>query len=163
MSSPVLVIDTSYLLELYQVPSYSSPEAHKEVKARFAKAIEARSLLVVPFPSIFEVANHIVDGRDEGSRVGLAQRFVADIEQSFTKGVPFLITPALDEANLRMLLQRFAGEFAAQRVGLTDTSIVEEAQRLKQKYGNQRKVHIWTKDHRLKAREPDVEPSPFVT
>jgi hypothetical protein len=36
------------------------------------------------------------------------------------------------------------------------------AERLKEKYRQQAGVHIWTKDRRLKAREPDPEPDPFV-
>jgi len=162
LSPRVLVIDTSYLLELYKVPHYSEPKAHAEIKKRFAKAVEAGSRRYVPFPVIFEVANHIVDGREEGARIKLAQLFVEHVLQSFERASPFIITPALDAENLKMLLERFAGEFAPQRVGLTDTSIIEEAQRLKQKYGDSYKVHIWTKDRRLKAREPDTEPDPFV-
>jgi len=158
----VLVIDTSYLLELYRVPHYSNDASHAAIKARFGKAIEQKSQLYVPFPAIFEVANHIVDGRDPGPRKKLAELFVGHVLQSFEKGQPFVITPALDEASLKELLQQFANEFAPQRVGLTDTSIVSEAKRLKQKYGASYNVHIWTKDRRLKAHEPDFERDPFV-
>jgi predicted nucleic acid-binding protein len=158
----VLVIDTSYLLELYQVPSFFSPAAHQEVKARFDRAVENRSRLYVPFPAIFEVANHIVDGRDGGARVALAQLFVLHVLQSFETTVPFIITPAIDEENLKTLLRVFSGELAHERIGLTDGSMIEEARRLKVKYGAHARVHIWTRDKRLKAREPDREPSPFV-
>jgi predicted nucleic acid-binding protein len=144
----VLVIDTSYLLELYCVPHYSKDASHAAIKARFAKAIEQKSLFYLPFPVILEVANHIVDGREPGPRQKLAERFVGDILGSFEKAQPFVITPALDEESLKELLQRFANEFAAQRVGLTDTSIIHEAKRLKQKYGERYNVFIWTKDKR---------------
>jgi hypothetical protein len=162
MSLTVLVVDTSYLLELYQVPSYSDAAAYVEVKARFERAVIARSRLYVPFPAVFEVANHIVDGRDGGVIVPLAKRFVADVLQSFESTVPFIITPHIDEENLKALLRVFSGKLAPQRIGLTDGSMIEEARRLKDKYGRQAYVHIWTKDRRLKAHEPDAEPDPFV-
>jgi hypothetical protein len=162
MNPTVLVIDTSYLLELYKVPSYFSQEAHHEVRVRFERAVKSKSRLYVPFPAIFEVANHIVDGRDGRARVALAQRFVEDVLQSFERTTPFVITPAINEENLKTLLRVFSGELAQERVGLTDGSMIEEARRLKEKYGMHARVHIWTKDQRLKAREPDQEPAPFV-
>ncbi len=162
MTLAVLVIDTSYLVELYKVPGFFSEAHHTEVKARFERAADARSRLFIPFPVIFEVANHIVDGRDDGARARLAKSFVEHVLTSFEQETPFIITPALTEENLKTLLRIFAGEFAAQRVGLTDAAIVEEGRRLKKKYGAQALVHIWTKDKRLKANEPDPERDPFV-
>ena len=48
-------------------------------------------------------------------------------------------------------------------LSLTDTSIIREAHNFKKKYTSfGYKVHIWTKDKELKAREPDVEKNPFA-
>jgi predicted nucleic acid-binding protein len=161
VSPPALVIDTSYLLELYEVPSFSDPRHHAEVRGRFLRAADAGSRLYLPFPVIFEVANHIVDGRDDGARNALARRFVDDMIRSFERTEPFFITPAVSEASLKALLQVFSSELSSQRVGLTD-AIIEEARQLKRKYGALARVHIWTKDRRLKAHEPDAEATPFV-
>jgi predicted nucleic acid-binding protein len=162
MSLAVLIVDTSYLLELYKVPAFFSPAHHAQVKSRFERAVEAKSRLYVPFPVLFEVANHIVDGRAEGSRVALAKRFVGDVLRSIEKATPFIITPAIDEDGMKALLRVFAEEMARERIGLTDSSIIEAAVRLKQSYGAHARIHIWTKDRRLKAREPDAEPNAFV-
>jgi predicted nucleic acid-binding protein len=162
VSPPAPVIDTSYLLELYAVPSFSKPQHHAEVKARFLRAADAGSRLYLPFPAIFEVANHIVDGRDDGARNALARRFVDDMIRSFERTEPFVITPAVSEASLKALLHVFSSELSSQRVGLTDGAIIEEARQLKRKYGALARVHIWTKDRRLKAHEPDAEAAPFV-
>jgi predicted nucleic acid-binding protein len=158
----VLVIDTSYLLELYKVPDYFDPAAHLEVKARFERTLGGNHRLYVPFPAVFEVANHIVDGRDGSARGVLAQKFVADVLKSYEQTVPFIITPHVDEESLKTLLRVFSGEFAVQRIGLTDASIIAEARRLKSKHGSGARVHIWTKDVRLKAHEPDHEADAFV-
>lgn len=41
--------------------------------------------------------------------------------------------------------------------------IIEEARRLKRKYNQPGdRVHIWTKDKKLKSHEPDAEPEPLV-
>jgi len=158
----VLVIDTSYLTELYQVPSYSSSEGHKQVRAKFDRATESQVRFYVPYPVIFEVANHIAKGRDDGARTALAKRFVDEMLKSFESSKPFIITPAIRDEQLKELLRVFAGEMVRERVGLTDASIVHEAKRLKKLYSTQARVHIWTKDRALKAREPDPEPGPFV-
>jgi predicted nucleic acid-binding protein len=162
MNSTILILDTSYLSELYKIPFYFDPARHEKIRGLFERAIRASSRLYLPFPVIFEVANHIVNGTQQGSKNPLAERFVTDMLASFEKTIPFIITPAIDEANLKGLLRRFAGNFAAKKVGLTDTSIIDEAERLKGKYGAHGKVHIWTLDRRLKAREPDPEPNAFV-
>jgi hypothetical protein len=53
----------------------------------------------------------------------------------------------------------YAQEMAEQGIGLSDTSLIEEARRLRKKYNQPRdRVHIWTKDRRLKTHEPDAEP-----
>lgn len=158
----VLVIDTSYLLELYRVPDYFDPAAHDSIKVRLDQAAKTPCRLFVPFPVIFEVANHIVDARDGDVRKRLADHFVGDVVQSFERTTPFSISPAINERTLHELLKVFAKELALQRVGLTDCAIVGEARRIKGKYGDHARVHIWTRDRRLKAHEPDPEPDPFL-
>ena len=166
----VLVIDTSYLLELYRVPDFFDADCADEIKTRFFEAISRRSRLYVPFPVVFEVANHIVDVRDGTIRRRLAERFAADVRSSVESEAPWIIIPAdkgdvmLGLAEFLDLCHRYATEFAPQQVGLTDTSLIVEAARLKrERYAHaSQKVHIWTKDKRLKAHEPDTEPDPYL-
>ncbi len=48
-------------------------------------------------------------------------------------------------------------------LSLTDTSIIREAHNYKKKRSSfGYKVHIWTRDRELKAREPDSERNPFL-
>ncbi|HYO70657.1 MAG TPA: hypothetical protein VEU33_31720 [Archangium sp.] len=56
----------------------------------------------------------------------------------------------------------YAQEMAEQGIGLSDTSLIEQARRLRKKYNQPGdRVHIWTKDRRLKAHERDAEPEPL--
>lgn len=157
----MLVIDTSYLLELYRIPGCFSAAAHDEVWKRFEKALMQKSPIYVPFPAIFEVANHIAHVKDGDKRTRQARQFVAIVLKSIDQGTPFVVIPKLDVENLKLLLDVFAKDFVSQGVGLTDTSIIEEAKRLKREHAT-RQVHIWTTDKGLKAREPDPEPDAFI-
>lgn len=160
---PILVVDTSYWLEWYGVPDFCDPVHMRQVRAKFAALKDVPgSRLFVPLPVVFEVANHIADS--SGDRHRLAEQFKEHVLRALgsSAGVPFKVSPGVDPASLRELLAAFAGEFAAGKIGLSDTAIVYEARRLKEKYGAACPVHIWTKDCRLKAQEPDPEPAPFV-
>lgn len=171
MSLKVLVLDTSYLLEVYRVPSFHDPVHADVIKKRLAEVTKEGARLFVPFPVVFEVANYIADVRDGGHRHLLAAQFNKAIRNSVESGSPWIITPGSDSSillelgNLVEMCDRYAIELAIQGIGLSDTAIVEEAKRLKKKYkkyGSGALVHIWTKDRRLKPHEPDAEPNPFL-
>jgi hypothetical protein len=157
------VVDTSYLLELYRVPGFCSDKAVAEIVRRVGCAIEAHDTLHVPFGCILELGNHIADVPNGQARHELASRLETDIEGSVLSAVPWAITPAPVDRELVALLSSFRSDFAFQGLGLVDSDIIGIARRLKSKYGTLGySIHIWTKDQRLKAHEPDPEESPFV-
>ena len=169
LTNTILVIDTSYLLELFGVPGYSEKNAMREIRKRHENAIKDKAMLFVPLPCLFELGNHIADVRDDTRRQELANLFVQSIKTSVEKSMPWTITPpAIAIEDLPKLLEYFANHSVVQCkgskcIGLVDTSTVLQAQRLK----NERKslgyqVHIWTKDKRLKEHEPDPENNPFL-
>jgi predicted nucleic acid-binding protein len=170
MSTTVLVVDTSYLLEVLKVPKLFDPSFAERVKQRFGKAIKGGHRLFVPFPVVFEVANHIAGVRDDGLRKGLAKNLAKTIRSSVQNSSPWIITPAAPGdvlfrlSELLSLCEVYAQDMVARRVGLSDTAIIEEARRLKDKYNQPGdRVHIWTRDHGLKAYEPDPEPEPLLS
>jgi hypothetical protein len=168
MSTTALVIDTSYLLELLKVPEHFDPSFSEEVKKRFSRSVAAGHRLYVPFTIVFELANHIALVRDGGARKRLANLLAATVRSCIEKATPWIITPAsqdilYDLSELVRLCDLYAEELAIQGIGLSDTSIIEEARRLKRKYNqSDARVHIWTKDKKLKSHEPDTEPEPLV-
>lgn len=168
MSVTALVIDTSYLLELYHVPDLSDPAFARRVKQRFGEAVKAGHRLYVPFPVVFEVANHIAHVRDGGARKKLADLLADTVRSSVEEATPWIITPAAEDilydlSELLRLCDVYAQELAIQGIGLSDTAIIEEARRLKQKYNQPAdRVHIWTRDQQMKPHEPDAEPDPLV-
>jgi len=167
MSVTALVIDTSYLNELFKVPGKFNPTRAEQVKRRFRDAISAGHRLYVPFAAVFELANHIAHVRDGDSRKKLADKLADTVRSSVEISNPWVITPdakniLYDLSELLRLCDVYAQEMAPQSIGLSDTAMIEEARRLKQKYNQPGDhVHIWTLDKRVKAHEPDSETNPL--
>lgn len=169
----ICVVDTSYLCELYRVDGCFEEDAHKSVSQKFRDNIEAGARFFVPVAVLFELANHIADIHDAQRRRSIADKLRTNIESSVLEQTPWVITHATDAHTIDDLLSalnesvaRFADEFSTQKLGLTDATVILEAERLRKKYVNDSlkhyQIHIWTRHIELKAREPDTEPTQFV-
>lgn len=169
----IYVVDTSYLLELFRVPPNYTDESHITIKAKFNTVIERGYRLYVPLPVLFELANHIADVKDSSTRKKLADELRGAIMMSLESETPWIVTPPGNAQTITELMNalaestgRFASEFSTQRLGLTDTVIIMEAERLRNAHKSTRlksySVHIWTRHESMKSREPDPEPDAFV-
>lgn len=160
----VIIIDTSYLPELFKVPGFSQKPAIEEIRERYAMAIKSDSRLYVPLPCIFELADHIAEIDDGNHRNKLGNEVYKTIKTSVEEGIPWLITPPIEAIDfLPKLFEECVNKYMIEGIGLTDTCTIHEAGRLKKKYSSfNYKVHIWTKDRDLKAQEPDSEQNPIL-
>jgi len=159
----VFIIDTSYLLELFKVPGFSRKLAGEEIRKRHAIAIETNSRLYVPLPCIFELADRVSKIDDGNHRNKLGKEVYKTIKTSAEESIPWLITPPIEIGFLPELFEECVKKYMKEGIGLTDTCVIHEADRLKKKYSSfNYKVHIWTKDEHLKAREPDSEQNAFL-
>jgi hypothetical protein len=167
-----IVIDTSYLLELFRVPGDYDEDAHTNIKKRFEDAFDLGWHLYVPIPVVFELGNHIADVSDGGSRRRLAGQLARTIRASSETGAPWILFPQQDQAVLLGItealdvIDNYEEAYAQQGIGLTDVHNILIAQQLKERtnrYPEPRPVvHIWTRDNALKAYEPDAEQNAFV-
>lgn len=168
----IYVVDTSYLLELYRVDGCCHEDAYSSVAQKFMENIDTGRFFV-PIAVLFELANHIADIHDSQRRRSLADKLRVNIKSSISEQAPWVITHATDAQGLDDLLcalnesaARFADEFSTQKLGLTDTTVILEAERLRRKFVSDSlrnyQIHIWTRHRELKAREPDTEESQFV-
>jgi predicted nucleic acid-binding protein len=157
----LIIVDTSYWLELFKVPCKFNDKAHNEIIKRFKKAITENARFYWPLPSVYETANHIAQIENGNHRTALAKKLYDKIAESFEPDSILTITPACEceQQKLLAFLREFSNTYILQKVGLVDAAIIYEAQRLKNK-NNQ--VHIWTMDQALKSHEPDTENNPFV-
>ncbi|MCK5229174.1 MAG: hypothetical protein KAR13_02850 [Desulfobulbaceae bacterium] len=163
MSLTVYIIDTSYLDELFGVPGFSNNRSGKKIKNLYKDAINTGSRLFVPLACIFELANHIAGVPAGDARKELGDKLFKTVKTCVGENMPWDITPTTGIEFLPDLCKVFASHYVSQCIGLTDTSIIQEARRLKDKYSSfHYKVHIWTTDDILKSHEPDNESNPFL-
>ncbi len=162
----VYVIDTSYLLELFDVPGCSTQKAREEIKIRIAAAAQSGARLYVTVPCIYELANHIADVSDGNARRSLAERLRDDVLSSLDSNpsTPWTIIPSQQLDTFKNLIVSFVENHVIQSIDLSDSTLIDEARRLKrERYGGPGwRVHIWTKDKKLKAYEPDKEPDAYL-
>lgn len=158
------VIDTSYLLELYAIPGKSTQEAIDEIRRRLLGAAESGSPLYVTVPSIYELTKHIVRIRDGNQRRRYAVHVKNDVLSSLEKGTPWNVIPSQQFYALGQLVSNFVENHIHEGIDLADGTLIDEARRLKrERYkGSGWRVHIWTKDENLKAREPDREQNAYL-
>ena len=147
------ILDTSWLLELYQVPGDSTPQRHPAVLKQAALAAEGAMLVTVPV--LFEVANHIVHVRNGHHRRRLIKKYRADVHASLDDEVPWTVSrPRLTEGDILLRSQDLAdlaGQFVDESpvaYSLADISIIDLARYL-QKRGRQ--VQILAFDKQLEA------------
>lgn len=157
----IFVVDTSYLLELYSVPGFSDRTFFTRLRERMADLTAAR--FRVPAGCLYKFCDHISDVTDGNRRHQLAQRIATDVESSIEHARPWVISPSKGLDELAGFIRAFASDPTRQVVGLTNSDVIEVANRLKREYGSSTgyRVHIWTKNAQLKAHEPDREPEPL--
>lgn len=106
-ATPVYVIDTSYLCELFAVPHCSTKKDIVEVKRRFKEAIKAKRRLYVSLPAIFELAGHIADVSDGGLRRKLSEELRDTVVSSIRENFPWNLVPALEMNTVEKLINGF--------------------------------------------------------
>lgn len=169
----LIVVDTSYLLELFQVPDCSSDRAYVPIFQRFENARRMTDQLQVPLPVLFELGNHVADVKNGQERRRLSAMLVETVDIWLSGETPLTIVSSMNDArtvqDFRDAVTGLTQEFktlAPDRQGLTNAAIALEAKRLRDKHKNTSLktylVHIWTTDKKLKALEPDAEANAFV-
>ena len=160
---PVCVMDTSYLCELFGVPGCSTTDSITEIRRRFKRAAEVGSRFYVSVPAICELAGHIADVADGRVRRSLSMKLKDTVVESIDGGRPWNLLGMGDERAMEKHMDGFV-RHASEGLSLVDSVLIDEANRLRRETyrGLAWRVHIWTKDRRLKAREPDREPKPFL-
>ena len=152
----LIVVDTSYWVELLKIPKRFSEEKHLAIREKFAWAVERKATLYFPLPCVYELANHIAHVRNGNARRNLAEQLYQTVT---VQQLPIVVTPACAVNELSVFIEHFKNEYVTQGIGLADAAVIDAARHLKNP-NNQ--VHIWTLEATIKAREPDEEPAPFV-
>ncbi len=161
MTNRFFVVDTGYLLELFKVDGHYNDNIHQIITDKFEKAATQGFQFYVPISVLFELANHIGNIDNGHRRKQLAEKLAKTVMSCVKEKNPWIITPCKELASVEQLaetLLKFSSEYSIQGLGLTDTSVLLEANRLYEKYKQHGyKIHIWTTERTLKAFEPDTE------
>jgi len=158
----LIIVDTSYWLELFKVPGHSNEFNHDNVKNKFEWATEQKSSFFWPLPCLYEFCNHVAQVKDGHKRIKLAQKLSKTVSQELSEKVKVItVTPACSIEQLPTFLEDFANNHVKETLGCVDAFVIHEAQRLKKNHPNS-PVYIWTLDSALKSHEPDTEPEPFT-
>lgn len=159
----VFLVDTGYLCEFYRLPECHRSGFRDKIRQRMRQCSSAR--FYVPLGCLYQLCDHIGDVSNGHQRRELAKAVESDINTSIDEAIPWVIVPATNvEDELRRLLRAFSEDPGLLKMGLTDSTVVSEANRLKRKYSASLdyRVHIWTTDKTLKGYEPDEEPDPLL-
>ena len=98
--SNLVILDTSWLLELYRVRDYQATRTAGVIEVTGDVVGDGGELLVT-VPVLFEVANHITHVRDGTSRRALSAKFRDDIKSSLGRGSPWTIVATEKDILLR--------------------------------------------------------------
>lgn len=162
---PILVVETSYLCEMYRVPGFSDATFSSRLQERWDRmAREQRASFYVPLGCLYQLCDHIADVPDGNQRRRLANQVVADVESALDRGSLWTILPTQGLDELPGFLRAFASDPGHLRLGLTNSDVLKIASDLSSRYGSSSgyRVHIWTRNRSLKTREPDSEPNPLL-
>ena len=143
----IAILDTSYLLELYQVPGCCKQSRFHTVRMQIDDIINAGGELFVTVPVLFEVANHITHVRDGRRRRTLSGKFRDDVKESIDGNGPWTIVATGKDILLRSediirLADRFL-QASGENYSFADISIIDLAVTLQ---GKNRAVEILTFD-----------------
>ena len=129
--SGAAILDTSWLLELYQVPGHFKESRTSPVLTKTTKLVDAGVELLVTVPVLFEVASHITHVPGGRPRRTLAGKLRDDIRSSLNRESPWTITAVGSDILLRSedvmkLAERFF-ESSGDGYSFADISIIDLA------------------------------------
>ena len=145
------ILDTSWLLEPYQVPRHSQKDRYEEVLGQAREA--AQGWMLVTVPVLFEFANHIVQVGDGDLRRCLITQYSEHVSTSLTDRAPWTVIPRSEDdillraKELAELADRFV-ELSGGGYSLADISIVDLTLQLRKR---KQSVRILTFDKQLEA------------
>ena len=157
MSGTVYLLDTSFMVELEELPMYSSKERRSEVASKKQDILRSSGVVIVTVPVLLEYARFLMRVAHHVRREK-AKNLLDDIRGSLaTPGHPWVIPGSPDRDYLLKVddIIHLGSRFAGSKwfnYSFADLSIIQEAE----KYQGHRNVKILTFDKRLTAWESEV-------
>jgi len=145
--SAIVLVDTSVLLNVLDVPGFNQRRAH--ILSEFAAWVDAGAHLFIPLASVFETGNHIAQLADGRLRRRSAERFVAAIQSALNDQAPWKPMRFPDVETLGIWLNDFP-DAAMQGHGMGDLSIRKDWEAQCKQFRMSR-VKVWSLDADLSS------------
>ena len=145
--SNVVIVDTSALLNVLDVPSFN--QEREKVLAQFATLVDTDANLLLPLATIFETGDHIADIRNGAHRRQYAEIFRDRIREALRGEAPWVPIRFPDHRQLASWLGCFPDR-AMRGLDLSDLSIIKAWETECARHKN-RRVRIWALDGQLQS------------
>lgn len=145
--SAVVIVDTSVLLNVLNVPSFN--QNREKIIADFRTLLDARANVLLPLAAIFETGDHIADLRDGGLRRHYAEVFRATMREALNGEAPWVPIRFPGERQLAEWLDDFP-DHAMRGPDLSDLSIIKAWETECGRH-RARRVRIWSLDSDLQS------------
>ncbi len=140
MTAEVVILDTSVLLNVLDVPGFNQKRG--EIFQQFRALVDGGASLLLPMAAIFETGDHIADLSDGGLRRRYAKGFRDNIHEALDGRSPWVPTRFPDRPSLCRWLEDFP-DHAMRGRGLNNLSIVKDWETACKLHQN-RRVRIWS-------------------
>lgn len=156
MSTNVVFVDTSVLLNVLRVPGSGNEDLIRSDIERFSKLLNGGSQLVLPLTTIIETGNAIASVHG-GDRHRCTTIFVKFLQRSLTAEAPWATAGFSDRTELLRHLVNGGpaipslADLMGAGVGAGDASILAEVAQYRKGIPSATPVEIWTHDEGLSA------------
>ena len=145
--SDIVIVDTSVLLNVLDVPEFNQHQA--AVFAQFKELLNSNASLLLPMATIFETGNHIARLSDGGLRRRYAEIFRDRIREALEGTAPWVPIRFPDSQQLAGWLDDFP-DCAMRGPGMSDLSIIK-AWEVECSRHPSRRIRIWSLDQHLQG------------
>lgn len=151
--SQVVIVDTSVLLNVLDVPAFN--QNRDDVFGEFEEFVDAGASLLVPMAAVFETGDHIADLTDGRQRRRYAERFCEAIRDALAGDAPWTPIRFPDAEQLQNWLRDFP-DYAMRGPDLSDLSIIKAWEIACQRHSS-RRVRIWSLDGDLRGYDQNPD------
>ena len=145
--SGIIIVDTSVLLNVLDVPAFNQRRA--AVLSEFEELVKANSRFLLPIAAVFETGDHIADLRDGRERRRYAVIFRNRIREALEGEAPWVPIRFPDSRQLARWLESFP-DCAMRGPDMSDLSIIK-AWEVECTRHPTRRIRIWSLDQHLQG------------
>lgn len=143
----IILFDTSILCEWLQIPKKSTSNGNKRVEKKMC-ALAVDFDFFLPLAAVIETGNHIAHIKNAQTRRSCAEALVALIDKCIAGKIPYATIAGWDVDDLKRFSRSFVAN-ATVSIGMGDTTMISDFEKLCERYPTAREIRIWSLDGHL--------------